>query len=132
MDALLKKLNYKSGTIAALNAPTEFVPIAEGWKREVLVREALQEGAASFLLVFARSAAEVASIVAPAISRLAPEAVFWVAFPKQTSKRYASDINRDKLWPLLAAMGFAPCRNIAIDEDWSALRFSKIKEGKQS
>ncbi|MCE1194918.1 hypothetical protein LWX53_00250 [bacterium] len=132
MDALLKKLNYKGGMIVALNAPDEFAPIAEGWKREAPVSEALREDGASFLLVFARSAAEVASIVAPAIGRLAPDAVFWVAFPKQTSKRYASDINRDKLWPLLAEMGFAPCRNIAVDEDWSALRFSRIKEGKRA
>lgn len=132
MDALLKKLNYRSGPIVALNAPGEFAPIAEVWKREVPVYGEFQEGAASFLLVFARSATEVASIVAPAIERLAPDAVFWVAFPKQTSKRYASDINRDKLWPLLAAMGFGPCRNVAVDEDWSALRFSRIKEGKQA
>ncbi len=132
MDALLKKLNYKSGTIVALNAPGEFAPIAEGWKREIPVCGALPERAVSFLLIFARSAAEVASIVAPAVDRLSPEAVFWVAFPKQASRRYASDINRDKLWPLLAAMGFAPCRNIAIDEDWSALRFSRIREGKKA
>ena len=132
MDALLKKLNYRSGTIVALNAPGEFAPMAEAWRREIPVSGALLEGAASFLLVFARSAAEVASIVAPATGRLAPDAVFWVAFPKQTSRRYASDINRDKLWPLLAEMGFAPCRNVAIDEDWSALRFSRIKEGKQA
>ncbi|PKL06553.1 MAG: hypothetical protein CVV53_03725 [Spirochaetae bacterium HGW-Spirochaetae-9] len=124
MDALLKKLNYKAGTIVVLNAPPEFRHTAAGWKDEFPLAEAPGNEPASFLLVFAKDAAEVASIVAPASRQLSPTAIFWVAFPKQSSPRYSSDINRDKLWPMMAAMGFSPNRNVAIDDDWSALRFA--------
>ncbi len=124
MDALLKKLNYKKGVIFVLNAPPEFRHVRQGWKDEFPLRETLSGEPADFLLVFARDAAEVASVVSPASGNLAPGAVFWVAFPKQSSARYASDINRDKLWPLMAELGFRPNRNVAVDEDWSALRFA--------
>jgi hypothetical protein len=124
MDALLKKLNYKTGTIVVLNAPPEFRHTAEGWKDEFPLAEAFGSDPANFLLVFAKDSSEVASIVAPASRRLDLSAVFWVAFPKRNSPHYSSDIDRDKLWPMMAAMGFSPNRNVAIDEDWSALRFA--------
>jgi hypothetical protein len=34
-----------------------------------------------------------------------------------------SDINRDSIWPIAAQHGLRPVRQIAIDDDWSALRF---------
>ncbi len=61
--------------------------------------------------------------IPPLKSRISPGTVFWVAFPKKTSPMYASDINRDILWKLMEPEGFTPNRNVAIDEDWSALRF---------
>lgn len=124
MEALLKKLNYKTGIIVVLNAPPEFRHTATGWKDEFPLAEALGSEPANFLIVFAKDSSEVASIVAPASRQLSPAAVFWVAFPKRSSPHYRSDIDRDKLWPMMAAMGFSPNRNVAIDEDWSALRFA--------
>ena len=34
-----------------------------------------------------------------------------------------TDVNRDKLWPVVAALGQRPVRQVALDEVWSALRF---------
>jgi hypothetical protein len=44
---------------------------------------------------------------------------------KQTSKIYSSDLNRDSCASALAALGLQPVRQIAIDDDWSALRFKR-------
>jgi hypothetical protein len=52
-------------------------------------------------------------------------AVFWVAYPKGN----AADINRDTLWPILAAHGFRPIGQVAIDATWSALRFRPLRPG---
>lgn len=126
MDALLKKLNYKKGPICVLNAPREFLPILDAWRGELpgQIFEKAEGDKAGFLLVFAPDAAAVAALVAPLSGRLPPDSIFWVAFPKQSSKAYASDINRDKLWKLMTPLGFRPNRNVALDEDWSALRFA--------
>ena len=51
----------------------------------------------------------------------------WFAYPKGTSKRYKSEINRDTGWQALGKSGFEPVRAVAIDEDWSALRFRRVE-----
>ena len=51
----------------------------------------------------------------------------WFAYPKGTSKRYRSEINRDTGWQALGRAGFEPVRAVAIDEDWSALRFRRVE-----
>jgi hypothetical protein len=37
------------------------------------------------------------------------------------------EFNRDKGWGVLARSGFDCVRQVAIDEDWSALRFRRIE-----
>jgi hypothetical protein len=51
-------------------------------------------------------------------------------YPKRSSKKYDTDISRDDGWQPLGDLGFEPVRQVAVDEDWSALRFrqtSRIK-----
>jgi len=50
-----------------------------------------------------------------------------VRLPQATSKRYKSEINRDTGWQALGQAGFEPVRAVAIDEDWSALRFRRVE-----
>jgi hypothetical protein len=50
-----------------------------------------------------------------------------MAYPKGTSKNYKCDFNRDTGWAALGASGFEPVRMIAIDEDWSAIRFRRVE-----
>jgi hypothetical protein len=126
MNELLKKLNYKKGTVQILNAPAEFKPFIEAWKAECEVIARLSaESPADFLMLFASSAAEAARLTASVSSAVGPATVFWVAYPKQTSRRYKADINRDTLWPILESFGYRPNRQVAVDEDWSALRFAR-------
>jgi hypothetical protein len=55
------------------------------------------------------------------------DAVVWFAYPKGTSKRYKCDFNRDSGWAALGAAGFEGVRLVAIDEDWSAMRFRRAE-----
>ncbi|MFM7857171.1 MAG: hypothetical protein ACKO96_35940, partial [Flammeovirgaceae bacterium] len=41
------------------------------------------------------------------------------------------EFNRDNGWSILGKLGFEPVRMVAIDEDWSALRFRKPKDIKK-
>ena len=53
------------------------------------------------------------------------DAILWFAYPKGTSKRYKSQIDRDHGWNALGHEGFEPVRMVAIDEDWSAKRYRR-------
>ncbi len=49
----------------------------------------------------------------------------WFAYPKGTSKKYKSEIDRGSGWNMLGQEGFEPVRMVAIDDDWSAKRFRR-------
>jgi hypothetical protein len=53
--------------------------------------------------------------------------VFPTPYPKGTSKCYTCDFNRDSGWDVIRNAGFDSVRQIAIDEDWSALRFRRVE-----
>jgi hypothetical protein len=60
------------------------------------------------------------------------DAVLWFAYPKGTSKRYTCEFNRDSGWGVIRKAGFDSVRQVAIDEDWSALRFRRVEFVKSS
>ncbi|MGA9885483.1 MAG: hypothetical protein WBQ34_17335 [Candidatus Acidiferrales bacterium] len=71
---------------------------------------------------------KVVDELARAIAKRAKgDAIVWFAYPKGTSKKYVSEINRDRGWLILGQLGFEPVRAVAIDEDWSALRFRRVE-----
>jgi hypothetical protein len=55
------------------------------------------------------------------------DVLLWFACPKGTSKRYTCDFNRDTGWQVIRNAGFDSVRQVAIDEDWSALRFRRVE-----
>ncbi len=82
----------------------------------------------TFAMTFATKQVEVdrfASRVAKATS--GGDAVVWVAYPKGTSKNYQCEFNRDNGWGKLGEHGFEPVRQVAIDADWTALRFRRVE-----
>jgi len=60
-------------------------------------------------------------------ARLEGDATLWFAYPKGTSRRYTCDFNRDTGWDAVGRIGFEPVRQVALDEDWSALRFRRAE-----
>jgi hypothetical protein len=70
-------------------------------------------------IVFADDSASLRKVLDAQRSELAAVAALWVVYPKANR----TDINRDKLWPILAGYGLHPNRQIAVDEVWSALGF---------
>jgi len=78
-------------------------------------------------LAFATTQQQV-NALAPTIAQQAEgDAIVWLAYPKGTSKKYKSQINRDNGWNALGYEGFEPVRMVAIDEDWSAVRFRRAE-----
>ena len=50
-----------------------------------------------------------------------------MAYPKGSSKNYTCDFNRDTGWQVLGNLGWEGVRMVAIDTDWSALRFRRVE-----
>ncbi|MGK7394320.1 MAG: hypothetical protein ACNS62_07095 [Candidatus Cyclobacteriaceae bacterium M3_2C_046] len=79
-----------------------------------------------FLLVFVFQQQEINPLVSVFGPRLDGDAIVWLAYPKKLSRKYSSDINRDSGWDIMVTYDLEPVRQVAIDEDWSALRFRKV------
>jgi len=127
MSAVFKKLNLKDqAEVAIVNAPATFEPEIASL-RGVAVRRSLASGApVSFSLAFVTKQPEVDTLAKNAAQRTVGDAIVWFAYPKQSSKRYRSELGRDRAWDALGAAGFEPVRMVAIDEDWSAVRFRRV------
>lgn len=128
MHPLLKKMNYKNQPeIWIIKAPEEFEPVMTEIADEVTIMEDLKAGVKiNFVLIFSYEKADVEPFVTELLPQLEEEAVVWFAYPKKTSKRYKSDLTRDSGWQPLGDAGFEAVRQVAVNEDWSALRFRHI------
>ncbi len=110
-----------------IKAPAEFEAVMKDMADEVTIIEDLKAGnKIHFVLVFAYEQAEVAPFIDELLPQLGEDAVVWFAYPKKSSKRYSSDLSRDNGWKPLGNSGFEGVRQIAINEDWSALRFRHV------
>jgi hypothetical protein len=80
-----------------------------------------------FSLAFVTKQAEVDALAAKIAAKAKGDAAVWFAYPKGSSKKYKCDFNRDTGWALLKEAGFDTVRSIAIDEDWTGLRFRRTE-----
>lgn len=128
MSPLFAKLNFKGhARMLAIDAPASFEPELAGLNG-VAVDTAPSAGEAyGFAIGFAVARTDLNRVCAQLIAAAPGDAVVWVTFPKKSSKRYRCDFDRDNGWTVMGDAGFEPVRQVAIDEDWSALRFRRIE-----
>lgn len=127
MPTIFDKLNLKDeATIVVLDAPQSFEGELVALRDVEIVRTAARVKTIPFAIAFCQTQAAVDAAARSLSARAAPDAKLWFAYPKQSSKRYRCDFNRDTGWNTLGALGYEPVRQVAIDEDWSALRFRQV------
>jgi hypothetical protein len=121
---LAQKLQIKSGKLIVINAPKGY---AEQLAKELkdLTISTRAAGQAEAVLLFVNSLAETEKLTPKAGKLVKPGGMLWIAYAKGTSK-VKTDVNRDKLWPVVESLGWRPVRQIALDEVWSALRFKPV------
>jgi hypothetical protein len=121
------KLNLKDQIeIVVLNAPASFEPELKSLKGVTIRRDA-KGGDIDFSLAFVMTQKEVDTVGLQVAKKAKGDAVVWFAYPKGSSKKYKSEINRDEGWRVMGKAGFEPVRMVAIDEDWSAVRFRRVE-----
>lgn len=127
MTDTFKKLNFKTQSpILVRGAPVSFGPELAAMKSETEIHTRPKKGVRyPFALAFGEMREDIVKVGAEVSAILEGDAVCWFAYPKGTSKKYKSDVNRDIMWETLMQFGIRPIRQIAIDDDWSALRFRR-------
>lgn len=127
MTPLFKKLNFKNHkAILVLNAPASFVSEKEAMVNEtVFYNNENDITTIDFVMVFVTQLQEIETAITALFPKLNGDAIVWFCYPKGTSKKYKCEFNRDNGWEALGRLGFEPVRMVAIDADWSALRFRK-------
>ena len=128
MPTLFEKLNLKDiKDIAILNLPSSLEADLVPPPGVVLHRDLGTLSNYPFVLAFVTQISQVEDLSVEIRERTRGDAVVWLAYPKGTSKRYTCEFNRDTGWASLGGAGFEPVRMIAVDEDWSALRFRRVE-----
>jgi len=120
-----RKLQIRANsTVLFVNAPKDYDaklgPMPEG---VFIVRKIV--GKVDFIQLFVDSRKELEEHVPRLKPVLSRGGVFWVTYHKGTSG-VATDINRDGIADYARTMGMRPVAQIAVDEDWSALRLAIV------
>jgi hypothetical protein len=125
---LFKKLNLGvHQEIAVFNAPDSFESELKQLKGVKIARDPVKPKSIGFGLAFAVTQAQLDRVSKILAAASEGDAVIWFAYPKGTSKRYKCEFNRDSGWSVIRGAGFDSVRMVAIDGDWSALRFRRLE-----
>lgn len=126
---LFKKLNFKQNKeILILNSPAEFEAELKAMQGCTTIKTDIKSiSDIEFVLTFIKTQAGVDALTPLIDKKLVRDGIVWFAYPKRTSGKYKAEINRDKGWDMLGKSGFEAVRQIAIDDNWSALRFRKVE-----
>lgn len=124
-EFLLKKMKYKEGSAKVINPP-------EGYRLGI-ESDGNQKDKYDFIQIFVKNRQELDEWLPKVLSQLNEDALFWITYPKQSSKT-KTDINRDSIFEMLQNnTEYRVVSNVAVDDKWSALRvrhLTKVKAKK--
>ncbi len=129
MDDLLVKLNFSGQQeICIINTPKPLLGMINAFSIDArCITDLKHITKGNFFLVFVYSIEEINAYTLEIMSKVSGDPIIWFAFPKRSSKKYTCDFNRDHGWEILGTYAYEPVRMIAIDQDFSALRFRNVK-----
>ena len=128
MTPLFKKMNLGSHEkILVLNAPKSFDEALIQLDGVQIKRKVPSKSSVLFCIGFAITQLELDSLSSKFAKATEGDSIVWIAYPKGTSKKYKCEFNRDTGWTVLGEAGFESVRMVAMDEDWSALRFRRVE-----
>ncbi|MFC0557456.1 DUF3052 domain-containing protein [Halalkalibacter alkalisediminis] len=124
---IMKKLQCKleNQPVLILQAPKEYQEVMVDFEIDIHTEPKMDEY--GFIHMFGTTNEELKTVAIQAVGLLKEDGLLWLSYPKKSSKKYkGSDCSRETVATLLGEKGFEPVRQVAIDEDWSALRFRHV------
>ncbi|MDA2809969.1 hypothetical protein O4J56_04910 [Nocardiopsis sp. RSe5-2] len=124
---LAQKMGVRSGhRLLVLDAPDGYPGLLQP-PEGVRIETSLGEGASyDGIHVFVRDRADVEAKVPPLLPHVRG-GLLWVCYPKR-SGGIPTDISRDHGWEALGAAAWDAVAQVAVDADWSALRFRPVAD----
>ena len=127
MNEIFKKLKLKDQKqILVLNVADEFMKnVKEEIEDGVVVHdERMPSTIYDFAVVFVNSIEEIGVSLSMVVKSLAwSNTTLWVAFSRQESKKYKTDITLEDGWDVMGEIGFVKGEYVQIDDDWGAYNF---------
>jgi hypothetical protein len=80
---------------------------------------------ADVVVLFAANRAQLEGKLPGLLPKLGASSILWVAYPKLTSV-LADDLSRDVIHAWAPSLGLDTVSQIAIDDDWSAMRLKRV------
>ncbi len=128
MSEIFKKLNLEEQKqIVVLDAPASFKSELAQLEDVQICRNLMNLAEVDFFLGFVTRQHDLNKMAKDATTKARGDAVIWFAYPRRSSKKYTCEFNRDKGWTELGKAGYEAMHQVAIDDDWSALRFRHVK-----
>jgi hypothetical protein len=133
LSPLAKKLRLTADhSVAMLNAPSgmsaQIVPGPKALATDLRPNEMYDA-----VVLFVNNAEELRRLGPGAIRATGPGGLLWIAYPKGGPARGATDlpatpwwVQRDVLGEVTSVKGYKPVSFVAVDENWTALRFKPV------
>jgi hypothetical protein len=120
---LLKKLQIKAETrLWLVNAPPD---IAQALRAGAGIETVEAGDAYDGVVAFCENPPEVESFSRSALAGLPDDGLLWFAYRKGATGK-AAGLSRDVGWDALLQQGYCPVRAVAIDENWTGMRFRPL------
>lgn len=134
MASVFSKLNYKNQTsVLVLDAPESFEQTLDEIRSQAEIITVIEDiEIIDFVISFVTTLRDIEIAINAIAPKLGKDAVVWFCYPKGTSKKYRCEFNRDNGWAAVTSYNLETVRMVAIDEDWSALRFRDMAFVKKS
>lgn len=132
LHPVIKKLQWKNqaDSVLILGAPKEYEEVMFNFEGEVHTDP--QNERYEFIQIFGTSNQSIKDRAIDVVELIGEDSLLWLCYPKKSSKKYKGlDCSRETVGSLLGDFGYEPVRQIAIDEDWSALRFRPVNKIKK-
>jgi CheY-like chemotaxis protein len=121
---LPRKLGIKTGSVVTLmGAPAGFQKTLGELPNDVRIKRQAR-GKANLVMLFVKSKTDLDRRLATAERAMAEKGTVWIAWPKKSSGA-ATDLTQTDVRRKGLASGLVDFKICAIDETWSALRFSR-------
>lgn len=125
---LWKKLGYKTRMSAFVDGGSENYRALLALPAEVQVKWLTHpKSDIDFVHLFATSASELKAKVKSYRSKILPDGIIWVSWPKKSSG-VKTDITEDTIRDVALPMGLVDIKVCAVDEVWSGLKLVIRKE----
>lgn len=117
------KLGIKENfSILLYNQPGHYFSLFTNFPKDVEILDHFESETADFVHLFCHSYKELLEIANNYKIALKKNGLFWVSWPKGSSK-IKTELNRDLIREYLIKIGLVDVKVVAIDQDWSGLKF---------